>query len=237
MSIAKSVAGFLFSSLFIITLYLSITSFTIGSLLQKENIKNFVENQMKGEIATQTCEKYYCSGDFDIQKCQEYCNYLDTGEHIQQCKDACVNNSYQSEAKQKCVDSCLSIMSNETKERAYKTLDDIYSKKVVDGISLDSIMPILRNTLLFIVLCLIFGISLFFVSDKPVSKIGNDIVVVSISMLAIAVIPIFIISPDVPILKMVTDYVLESFYTQLFIGATLLIIGIILIVIGKKKGK
>ena len=231
MSLAKSVAGFLVSSLFIITLGLSIFSFTTGSLLQKENIKSLFENQ-KGEIVNQACENS-CSGNFDIQKCQEYCTYLGTQEHIQECRNTCTNNSYQNSVRQDCINLCL----NETTNQAYKIVDDVYNKKIIDDMNLGNILPIFKNTLLFIVLCLIFGFSIFFVSDKPVSKIGNDIVVVSISMLAIAVIPIFIISPDVPLLKTFIDYVLESFSKQLIMGIVLLALGIVLIVIGKKKNK
>jgi len=232
MSLAKSIAGYIISSLFIISLYLSISSYTLGGLLQKENIKGFVQNQMKGGMATQTCENG-CSGEFDIQKCQESCAYLETQEHVQECRNICVNNSYQNSIRQNCIDLCM----NETENRAYKIIDDVYSKNIVDDISLDRIFPILRNTLLFLVLCLFFGLSIFFVSDKPLSKIGNNLILVAISMLAIAVIPVFIISSDVPILKTVIDYILEGFYNQLVIGVVLLVIGIILIFIGKKKGK
>jgi hypothetical protein len=237
MSIAKSIAGYIISFLFVLSLYLAITSYTIGSLIQKENIKGFVETQMVGEVASKTCEDF-CKGDFDVQKCQEYCNYLDTQEHISQCKDACTNNSRQDEARQECVGRCLTTgMSNESKQRVFQTIDDVYSKKMIAGTSLDDIMPIFKNFILMIVLSLIFGFSLFLVSEKPVSKIGNDLVVVAISMLAIAVIPVFIIAPDVPIIKMVTDYVLEGLYRQIIIGIIILVTGIVIIAIGKKKNK
>jgi len=237
MSLAKSIAGYIISSLFIISLYLSISSYTLGGLLQKENIVGFVENQVTGDIASQTCDKQ-CSGQADVQKCQEYCNFLDTESYREQCRNSCTNSSYQESSKEQCINFCTSqISSNESKQYIYKNIDDIYNKKIIDGLSLNSILPIFKNTLLLIILSLIFGFSIFLISDKPVSKIGNDIIIVSISMLAIAVIPVFIITPDVPILKAVIDYVLEGLNRQLIIGVILLMIGIILIVIGKKKGK
>jgi hypothetical protein len=126
---------------------------------------------------------------------------------------------------------------NESQEYLYKTLDDIYSKKIVDDISLDGVTTIFKNVILFLILSLISGLSISFISDKPVSKIGNDIIIVSISLLSLAAVPVFIITPEVSIVKMVADYLLQGLYKQIIIGIVFLVIGIILIVVGKKKGK
>jgi hypothetical protein len=230
MSLAKGVAGFIVSSLFIISLYLTISSYTIGDLVQRDSIKSFVESQTEGEMVSQNCEEQ-CSSGISYQNCEDYCSYLDV-ELREECKEACLN-----ETKQNCIQMCLSQFSNKSQQYIYDMVDEVYNKKIVDDISLDNLTQIFRNTILLLVLSLIFGFSIFFVSDKPISKLGNNLIVVSISLLSIAVIPMFIISPDISIIKMISDYILEGLYLQLISGVILIVIGIILIIIGKKKGK
>jgi len=224
MSLAKSLAGFIVSALFIISLYLTISSYTIGDLIQKDKIKSFIQAQMTEEMISQTCEEY-CSGEY--QKCEEYCNYLEGVELRQTCKDECL---------QDCIRACLS-KSNESQQYIHKTIDEVYGNKIIDDLSFDNITQIFRNNILLLVLSFIFGFSMFLVSDKPISKLGNNLVVVSISLLSIAAIPVFIITPDIPIIKLVSDYVLEGLYQQLLLGVVLIVTGIILVIIGKKKGK
>jgi len=234
MSLAKGVAGFLISSLFIIFLYLTISSYTLGNSLQKENVKSFIQTQMKGEIASKTCDDL-CSKESIIQQCEDYCNYGDASLK-QSCKDACVNNSQDPQMRQACIESCLS-RSNQSQQYVFNTIDDIYSKKLVSDFTFDDIMSILKNFLLFLAISIILGASLFFVSDKPLSRMGNDFVVVAISLLAFAVIPMFIVTPDSSVIKVASDFLSQSLYSQLMIGIILLVVGIILIVIGNKKNK
>jgi hypothetical protein len=234
MSLAKSVAGFIISSLFIIFLYLTITSYTIGSSLQKENIKSFIQSQLRGETASNTCENL-CSNDSIIQQCEDNCNLQDVNVR-QSCSDACVSNSQDPEVKQMCMQSCLH-KANESQQYVFNTIDEIYSKNLIPGFSIDNIMSMLNNFLLFLVISIILGASLFFVSEKPLSRIGNDFILVAISLLAFAVIPMFIISPDATIMNAVSSFLSQSLYQQLIAGTALLVSGIILLVIGKKKNK
>ena len=103
--------------------------------------------------------------------------------------------------------------------------------------SLNNIAPIFKNTVLFLIISLIFGVSIFFVSEKPVSKIGSNFAWVGISLLTLAVIPAFIVISDISIVKMISDYITKNIYTQAYIGVILLITGIVLVFIGKKKNK
>lgn len=234
MSLAKSVTGFIISSLFIIFLYLAITSYTIGSSLQKENVKSFIQSQLRGETASNTCENL-CSNESIVRQCEDNCNLQDVSVR-QSCNDACVSNSQDPEVKQMCMQSCLR-RANESQQYVFNTIDQIYSKNLASGFSIDDIMSMLNNFLLFLVVSIILGASLFFVSDKPLSKIGNDFVIVAISLLAFAVIPMFIISPDMTIMNAVSSFLSQSLYQQLIAGIVLLVVGIILVVIGKKKNK
>ncbi|NIO44229.1 MAG: hypothetical protein GTN36_01580 [Candidatus Aenigmarchaeota archaeon] len=231
MSVLKSILGFIVSSLFIISLYLTITSYTVGDLIQRDNVKSFIQAQTMGELASETCEEL-CTDELESQNCDDYCSYLDF-ELRDMCIEECQKNISQDTAKQSCIDMCLS-KSNESQEYIYNTVDEIYSNKIVDDITLNDITIIFKNTILFMVLSLIFGFSILLVSDKPITKIGNNIVVVGISLASMAVIPVFIITPDIPMIEIITSYVAEGFYQQLYIGITLIIIGIVLIVIGKK---
>jgi len=234
MSLAKSVAGFLISSLFIIFLYLAITSYTIGNSMQKENVKLFIQSQLRGEVASSTCENL-CSNESIVQQCEDNCN-LEDANMRQNCISSCVNNSQDPEVKQMCMQSCLH-RANESQRYVFNTIDEIYNKNLVSGFSIDDIMSMLNNFLLFLVISIILGASLFFVSDKPLSRIGNDFIVVAISLLAFAVIPMFIISPDMSIMNAVSSFLSQSLYQQLITGIVLLVLGIILVIIGNKKNK
>lgn len=234
MSLAKNVASFIISSLFIIFLYLTITSYTIGNSLQRENVKSFIQSQLSGETASSTCENL-CSNESIVQQCEDNCNLEDANVR-QSCNDVCVNNSQDPEVKQMCMQSCFH-RANESQQYVFNTIDEIYNKNLVSGFSIDEIMSMLNNFLLFLVISIILGTSMFFVSDKPLSRIGNDFIVVAISLLAFAVIPMFIISPDMSVMNAVSNFLSQSLYQQLISGIVLLVVGIIIAVIGNKKNK
>jgi hypothetical protein len=181
MSLAKSIAGFIISSLFIIFLYLTITSYTLGNSLQRENVKEFVQSRLNGETASSTCDNV-CSTESTLQQCEDYCNYVNVSLR-QSCRDQCISSSQDPQMKQACIQSCLS-KSNESQQNIFNTIDDIYSKKLVAEFSLDDVLSILKNFLLFLIVSIILGVSLFLVSEKPLSRIGNDLVIVAISSLA-----------------------------------------------------
>ena len=199
MPILRRLAIYVFSSLFILSLYLAITSYNMNNLIQKESIKSFVESQLTEEL--------------NQQKCDEYCN-----------------NS-ESEMKQACMNACLSQFSNVSKNYVYDAIEDVYDNKVFDDISLNDVLSVLENTILFFVLAVVFGFLTFLVSEKPISKLGNNVIVVAISLLSIGVIPVFIIMPEVPVLNLVYDYVMSGLTRQLIYGVVLLVIGIVLLVI------
>jgi hypothetical protein len=74
MSILKGVAVFLLSAIFTFSLFMGITSYTIGGLLQKENLKSFIESGMAPDLVENQCNNL-CS---------------DAGEQKQSCLDRCI---------------------------------------------------------------------------------------------------------------------------------------------------
>jgi predicted tellurium resistance membrane protein TerC len=126
--------------------------------------------------------------------------------------------------------------STESQDYIHKALEEVYNKEIFKGVTLDSVSQIFRNTILLLVLAIIFGMSVLLFSEKPISKIGNDLVLVSISLLSIAAVPLFVVT-DMPIVKLLFDYLSKGLYQQLISGIVLLAIGIVLIIIGKKKNK
>lgn len=232
MSLLKNIASFIFSSLFIITLYLAITSYTMGNLVERGNIEGFIQSQLEESVAPQTCENL-CNDQFH-QSCEEYCNSSNDTELANRCTSSCINNSQNMVAKDECIQTCLS-RSGTSQQYINKTIDDLYSSKIVGGISLDDIVPIFRNNVLFLILSLVFGFLTFFISEKPVSKIGKDFVLVAISLLTIAVIPAFLMTSEMSVVKIISDYVMKSFYQQIVAGIVLIAVGIVLMFTGKKK--
>jgi len=231
MSLLRSAAVFILSTLFIFSLYLAITSYSIGNLLDKGKLESFILSQLNESIAPQNCEEM-CNTQFQ-QGCEGQCSNMNM---TQSCVDACMNEPYNLEIKQGCIQTCLS-RTNTSQEYLSQTIDQFYSRKIVANTSLDDIILILKNSILFIVFSLIFGIAIFFASEKPISKTGNNLIWVAISLLSMAVIPVFLVSSEMSVVKIISDYIMQSLYQQLFIGIILLVIGIILIYVGKKKNK
>jgi hypothetical protein len=227
MSLAKSIAGFILSSLFIMFLYLSITSYTIGGLLQKESIKDFVLSQTQEEAVQQNCEDM-CSSNVNYEKCTKYCAYLDEDSR-KQCEETCL-----SEAKQNCINNICLPQFSKSQEYIFNMIDGVYNKEVFSGVTINDVVPVFNNFLLLLILSLIFGFLIFFVSENPISKLGNDLIIIAISLLSIAVIPVFIITPDISILKLISDYIMEGFKLQIILGIIVLVIGIALAIIGRK---
>jgi hypothetical protein len=232
MSALKSLASFIVSALFVIFLYLAITSYTMRNLMQKENIESFVQSQLKENVAPTTCGDV-CNSQYQ-QSCEEFCSYLNDTEQSGLCTSSCLNNSKNLEAKQACVQTCLS-RTDTSQQYINQTIDKFYSSKIVDDVSLDDAIPMIRNNILFIALSLVFGFLMFFVTEKPVSKIGNAFIWVGIALLSIAAIPVFLTGSEVSVVKIISDYITQSLYQQACIGIILIIVGVILIFIGKKK--
>lgn len=233
MSIAKSLASVVFSMLFIVFLYLAVTSYATGNLMQKENIKSFIRSQINESIKSETCEES-CNNEYH-QSCEEYCNNLNNSQLLDSCTNSCLNSPHNIDTKQTCIQSCPS-RSNES-QYISESIDNLYSNNIIAGTSLDDMTPLLKNNILFIVFSIVFGVAVFFVSEKPFSKTGNNLVWVAISLLSIAVIPALLIGSDVSVVKIISDYIMQSFYMQAYIGIALLAIGIVLIFAGKKKNK
>ena len=73
MSIARSVAVFLLSSIFTLALFATITSYTLGDLLQKDNLKDFIENGMAPDIMYSQCEDFCAKYEDREQECLDIC--------------------------------------------------------------------------------------------------------------------------------------------------------------------
>ena len=73
MSIARSVAVFLLSSIFTLALFATITSYTLGDLLQKDNLKNFIEEGMAPDIMQSQCEDFCMNYKDREQECLKVC--------------------------------------------------------------------------------------------------------------------------------------------------------------------
>ena len=124
MSLLKSVLSYIISALFVLSLYLAITSYTIGNLIQKEKIESFIHSQINETIIPQTCEDT-CNTQYQ-QSCEEQCNSTNITES---CNNACLNSPHNLEIKQGCIQTCLS-RSNSSQQYISKTIDEFYSKKI-----------------------------------------------------------------------------------------------------------
>jgi hypothetical protein len=234
MSLLKAALAFVISSLFIISLYLTINSYTLGNLLQKENVKSFIQSQASGDMAISNCEDM-CSSRSMTSQCDSFCTHV-SPELQSECRDECQKNANSAETRQTCIDSCVS-RANESQQYASDYIDDAYSKEIVSGLSLEQISGLFSNSLLLLIISAILGLSLFLVAEKPVSKMGSSLIWIAVSVLFVAAIPVVVIKPNDSVMKTVSEYIFSSLYQQLYIAIALLAAGIVLVVIGKKKNK
>ncbi len=234
MSLLKSIATYVFSALFVMFLYLAINSYTLGGMIQRDSIEGFIQSQMQEDMLYKTCDDL-CSNQSNYMDCNDYCSYLEPNLR-QACAEDCSSNiSRNEQIKQSCIQSCMS-RSTESQDYIHKALGQIYDKEIFKGVTIDSVSKNFMNTPLFVVLTVLLGLSVFLVSEKPVSKMGNNIILVSISLLSLAAVPLFIVT-DMPAMKLIFDYLSEGLYQQIISGIVLLAVGIVLIIIGKKKNK
>jgi len=96
MSIMKSIAVFLLSGIFVLSLFMSITSYTIGGLLQKDNLKDFIASSMASDLIDNQCNNL-CSDVVDEkQNCLEMCREEISSQTDQNINDV-IDNIYETD--------------------------------------------------------------------------------------------------------------------------------------------
>jgi hypothetical protein len=75
MSILRDIAIFLVSAMFTFSIFMAVTSYTIGDLIQKENLKEFIESGLAPDLLENQCDEF----------CVNF-----TGEQKQACAQICI---------------------------------------------------------------------------------------------------------------------------------------------------
>jgi len=175
-----------------------VTSYTIGNLIQKDNIKTFIKLQLGSELATE------------------------------QCNNMC-SNVTETSLKTICLGECIGRFANESGEVVNKAVDEIYSKKFMN-ISIDKAVSLLSSFTLFLILTIISGIALLFISETPLASLGKNCISISVSLLIFGFLPKLIPLPETPAVRMVFDYLSSGLGKQIYFGIIFLIIGIIFLI-------
>lgn len=109
MSLLRGLAVFILSSIFIFAIFTAITSYTLGSLIQKDSIKAFIKSESLNVIDKQCqdqCSQYADYKDACIQICSnELTNQTQTGV------DNAVNTVYQQKFFGATLDQISSLLS------------------------------------------------------------------------------------------------------------------------------
>jgi len=92
MSVLRSFATFIFTLLFITLTFTAINSYTVGDLIQKENLKNFVKNEMMPDLISQQCESS-CAESTE-ESCLEDC-LSSFSNQTQGAIDSAINEVYE----------------------------------------------------------------------------------------------------------------------------------------------
>jgi hypothetical protein len=75
MSILRDLGVFLVSALFTFSIFMAVTSYTLGDLIQKENLKSFIESNLAPNLMEDQCDEF----------CVNF-----TGEQKQACAQICM---------------------------------------------------------------------------------------------------------------------------------------------------
>jgi len=204
MSFLRKLAAFILSSIFVISLSVFVTSYTLGDTLQKDSLKSFAKSQVVPQMIGQQCD--------DI--CKEF-NETEKTECLQICREQIETNR-----------------TGEIESTIDTFVDQIYEKEVL-SISLSDITYILSSFILLGAITVISGALLFLASEKPFSSLGWDLISVSAYLLIIGFAPNFIPTTGMgtDVIQSVMGYIFEGLEKQITFGVVLLVIGIIFLII------
>lgn len=112
MSIAKSVAVFLLSSIFTFSLLTLVTTHTLGDSFQKDNLKAFASSQLgpgiMGGMCEEECQKFEGITEDNLPICIEQC--LQSVEMKRNETDAVIDQMYEQDIMGQSMNETLSMM-------------------------------------------------------------------------------------------------------------------------------
>jgi len=155
----------------------------------------------------------------------------------QQCEEQC---SQFTENSTECLQECQTYLSNQTRVLVDKATDEIYQRNFF-GINLNEVSSTVSEYLIYLIIGIISGLSLFIASKNPFSTLGKNMISISISLFVLVLfIRTIVVFVNVPmnIGKDFIDYLSAGLDQQVKYGIILLIVGAILLVVNyiiKKK--
>lgn len=229
----RSAAAFMLASLFFISLYITINAFTFGDKVQAEGIKSFLVSEMTGAKAPENCRSL-CSAQLDANSCSLYCSTqreADRPSCLKMCEEASERSQ---DAIDVCAQNCVENF-DETQDVFSKSVDDIYSKSLIYGITVSGLTRLFSQKMFFLVLTILLCAAVFLLDDNPAKRLGGGLVMVAVSLLSVVAVPVFVSGGENFALSLLSNYLLDSIIIQAIAGASLLAVGIILEYTGKKK--
>jgi len=204
MSFLRKLAAFILSSIFVISLSVFVTSYTISDRIEKDSLKSFVKSEMVPQMVSQ------------------------------QCNDLCesVGEPEKTECLRICREQIETNKTTEIESTIDTLVDQIYEKEIL-SISLNDITSILSSFVLLGAITVISGALLFLASEKPFSSIGWNMISVSAYLLIIGFAPNFIPTGGLgtDVIQSVMGYIFEGLEKQITFGIVLLVVGIVFLII------
>lgn len=155
----------------------------------------------------------------------------------QQCEEQC---SQFTENSTECLQECETYLANQTGVLVDKATDEIYQRNFF-GINLNEVSSTASEYLIYLIIGIISGLSLFIASKTPFSTLGKNMISISVSLFVLVLFMrmiVVIVNVPMDIGKDFIDYLSPGLDQQVKYGIILLIIGIVLLVVNyiiKKK--
>jgi len=203
MSVLRGLAVFLISTVFTFATLTAITSYTLGDLIQKENLKTVIKSELTSSP-----------------------NLIE-----QECENNCLN--FTGELKQTCIQLCISEFTNQTEKamnEVNKAIDEFYEKEFFN-ISMNDLVSVFKQFILFVVLSIISGALILIVSKDPLISLGKSLISVSIPLFVVGFLPsLFMVFSNIPIGNIFSNYLAQGFDQQTLFAIIFVVIGIALII-------
>lgn len=203
MSIARGLAVFLLSSIFTLALFTAITSYTIGDLLQKDNLKEFIEAGMAPDLIENQCNDFCLKYEDRMQECMDVC-IEEIGNNTDQTISGVIDGVYETDFYGITISQVLSILE-------YFLL--FVAITVAAGVAIffvsEEPLPTLgRNMLSISITLFIVALSPNFIlslSNVPLQEVFSDYMSQGLEMQMLLAIVIFVIA----IVFLIADYLIK----------------------------
>jgi hypothetical protein len=210
MPVLRSIVVFILEFIFVTATISVVASYMFKDILQKSSLSEFIKTNLIPQMVQEQCDT----------RCQQI-----------------------SQGNLTTYNTCMPWCKNETQNNTQNIdtyIDQVYSQKIYN-MTLGDMVDFLNTYFIpLIILTIISGVAMIFLSYEPFSRLGHALISIAITLLILGLIPNFVTLPSGTMFQTITSYILKPLEDILIYGIVALISGIGLSAYGyysKKKAE